>query len=177
MVRRIFLLLLVTGMLFDCMGHEEVYRQRKAMKEGWPPEILGSYADEVIRPGETWKVYLRFIDRDCDMTYIVADLTQAGFGSYPVSFTQIKETGCQEVKGYIFLNTPLDQYLSWDQFELKVLIRDRRGNRSKPLFFPLSFGRSSEDNLPESWQVAAEKPLGPMRFDLMSSQRLQSGGS
>ena len=106
MVRRIFLPLLAIAVLLGCGNHKKQYEHRKAMREGFPPEILAYHADGVIRPGATWRIYLRLKDLDCDMTYIVADLWQSGVGVHPPSYTPIKATGCGEVKGFLWKSSP-----------------------------------------------------------------------
>lgn len=176
MVRRIFLPLLAIAVLLGCGNHKKQYEHRKAMREGFPPEILAYHADGVIRPGATWRIYLRLKDLDCDMTYIVADLWQSGVGVHPPSYTPIKETGCREVKGFLSLSTPADLGLIQDQFELKVLVRDRRGNRSRPINVSLNFDWKSSQQPPEHWKAAASNPLGTIQIDLVSSQSLQGRG-
>ncbi|MCJ7495779.1 MAG: hypothetical protein MUP68_16330 [Deltaproteobacteria bacterium] len=39
------------------------------------------------------------------MKYIVCTIDQPGIGTYPVSFTRIKEENRQELSGHIYLNT------------------------------------------------------------------------
>lgn len=174
MVKKISLALLATVLLLGC-GFSWKGQSPSGSREGWPPEILAFYADPVTRPGETWRIYLRIKDVDCDMTYIITDLYQAGVGSYPVSFTPIKETGCSAVMGYVFLRTPADRELIWDRFEVKVLVRDRQGNRSKPIHLQLNFKWVSAKKPPEQWQVASVVPLGAIQVDLENSQRSGSG--
>ena len=172
MVRKTALVLVAMTLLLGCGGHPG-YESRKKVMEGYPPEIVDYYASQVIQPGATWRIYLRFRDSDCDMTYIVADAYQSGVGPLTPSFTPIRQTGCQQIKGYLALHTPADTGLLQDQLEVKVVVRDRRGNRSQPIKMTLNFAWRSSEELPGQWQEAASKPLGTINIDLVSSQSFQ----
>jgi hypothetical protein len=112
------------------------------------------------------------------MTYVVADLWQSGVGPYEPSYTPIKETSCREIKGYLALSTPEDPALVQDQLDLKVFVRDRRGNRSRAIKLTLNFDWKSSANLTETWQEAASNRLGTILINLGSSQSFQgSAGS
>lgn len=174
MERRIFLTLLVVALMLGCAGHP-AYESRKKMREGYPPEILDHYAARAIRPGEIWRIYLRIRDSDCDMTYVVADLWQAGVGPYAANYTPIKEAGCQEIHGYLALNTPADPGLIQDRLEVKILVRDRRGNRSQAITSILDFDTRSVEETPQRWLQAASNRLGTIQIDLRSSQGFQGG--
>ena len=145
------------------------------MREGYPPEILDYYASQVIQPGATWRIYLRFRDSNCDMTYIITDMYQSGVGQLTPSFTPIRQTGCEVMNGYLALNTSADPGLLQDQLEVKVHVRDRRGNRSPPVNLTLSFGRGSSEKPPEKWMQAASRSLGTIQVDLVSSQSFRAG--
>ncbi len=172
MVRRTGLALLTTALLLGCAGHP-AYESRKKLQEGYPPEILDYHADRVIRPGATWHIYLRFRDLDCDMTYVVADVYQTGVGPHAPSYTPIKGTGCREIMGYLALSTPADPGLVQDQLELKVLVRDRAGHRSRPIDLTLNFLWKSSEEPPEKWKEAASNRLGAIQVDLAGSQSFQ----
>jgi len=109
------------------------------------------------------------------MTYIITDIYQSGVGPLAPSFTPIRQTGCEEMNGYLALNTNVDPGLLQDQLEVKVLIRDRRGNRSPPVNLTLSFGRESSEKPPEQWDKAASNFVGAVQVDLVSSQSFHGG--
>jgi hypothetical protein len=177
MVRKFVFAFLAIALLLGCADHS-AYKSRKKQREGYPPEIVDYYADQVIRPGAPWRVYLRFKDSDCDMTYIVADLWQSGVGPHGPSYTPIRETGCREIVGFLALDTPTDQGLVQDQLDLKVYVRDRRGNRSRAINLTLNFDWKSSEQLPEHWKRAPSNRLGTILIDLVSSQSFQgSDGS
>ena len=109
------------------------------------------------------------------MTYVVADLWQAGVGPYAASFTPLKEAGCREIHGYLALNTPADPGLIQDRLEVKILVRDRRGNRSQAITSILDFDTRSVEETPQRWLQAASNRLGTIQIDLRSSQYFLGG--
>jgi hypothetical protein len=150
---------------------------KSAEGEGEPPVILDSYAAEYIRPGATWRVYLKTEDADGDMHYIAAQLWQAGVGYYPTSFTFIKGGDREGFAGYLILTTPADRRLLPDNFKLEVLLRDCEGNKSESLYIPLNFALKTKfrtQPVPEKWQAAAQRQLGIIHLDIISSEAYNS---
>ena len=135
------------------------------------PVIIDYYAAEVIRPGATWRVYLHAKDKNGDMRDIACVLVQRGHGTYPTSVTRLSERHREEVAGFLFLRTPVDNNLRKDSFTLRVLVRDEQGNRSKRLELPLRFGRGSEQKRPEKWKEAADVRLGAIKVTVQSVTR------
>ena len=168
MTRKILLGLLSVYLLVGC-GFTWKEGGPPVGKRGQPPRILDFHAEKVIRPGETWRVYLKLRDADCDMTYIVTQLWQAGAGSYPVSFTPIRDTACPELMGYIFLRTPPDRSLVWNQYDANVFVRDRQGNQSNSIKLPLNFDWESSRKLPVQWQAGPVVSVGAISIDLLNT--------
>jgi hypothetical protein len=162
--KKVFLIMLVSLVLLSC-GLRWEGQGPGPRDEGSPPQILAFHAEQVVRPGETWKVYLRVRDVDCDMTYVITDLWQSGGGSYPVSFTPIKGLPCPELMGYVFLKTPADGDLVWEQFQAKLFVRDRRGNRSNSIQLQLNFDQVSAKKPPEQWRVATVVSIGTLNIE------------
>ena len=175
MTKKVFFITLVSLLLVNC-GFKWEGQGPGPRDEGSPPQILASYAEQVVRPGETWKVYLRARDVDCDMTYVITDLWQSGGGSYPVSFTPIRKHPCPELVGYVFLKTPADGNLVWEQFQARLFVRDRRRNRSNSLQLPLTFDQVEAKKPPEEWRVATAVSIGAVNIDLTNRQEMDSGG-
>ena len=174
MTKKVFFITLVSLLLVNC-GFKWEGQGPGPRDEGSPPQILASYAEQVVRPGETWKVYLKVRDVDCDMTYVITDLWQSGGGSYPVSFTPIRELPCPELVGYVFLKTPADGDLVWEQFQAKLFVRDRRGYRTNLIQLPLSFDQVSAKKPPEQWRLATVVSIGAVNIDLTNKQGTDSG--
>jgi len=71
---------ILTLLVCSCSGlqlqdYDEVFE-----KKGQSPVLIDYYAAAVIRPGSTWKIYLKAKDPDGDMAYIATMLFQGGFG-------------------------------------------------------------------------------------------------
>ena len=170
---------LITAMaslvLLGCSAYVQPGEQ--APKEpGSRPVITDYYAPQVIRPGETWKIFLEVQDRGGDLKQIVANLWQAGVGYYSVNLTPIQEGDRSGFVGYLLLKTPPDFNLVQDRLKLQIVIRDRRGNKSEPLYLPLSFAYNPSREVPEKWQTADAHLLGALFFDVQSSERFNSDG-
>jgi hypothetical protein len=145
---------------------------------GEPPVILDSYDTAPIRPGTSWRVFLKAEDPDDDIHYIAAQLWQPGVGYYPASFNYIEGAEREGFEGYIFLKTPVDRTLLPDTFHLEVLLRDCEGNASEPVRLTLKFDLRSNyavKPVPEKWQTAAKRKLGSIQVEIISSHRYNSG--
>ena len=169
MVKRIILAALVGGLIWGCAGSRQRSADTEAEK-GQAPVIVDSYAADVIRWGTTWRVYLRAEDADGDVKDIAAVMYQAGVGFYPTSVTRIKGDNRRGISGYLFLRFPAQRSLLWDQFNLKVLVRDEQGNKSEPANFPLKIDEAPPQEIPEEWQMAAKNRLGAIMIDVVSSE-------
>ena len=141
------------------------------------PVIIDYYAAEVIRAGNTWRVYLHAKDKNGDMRDIVVRLLQTGAASAGTSTTRIEEKHSGEVAGYLSLRTPRDTNLRRDRFTLRVLVRDREGNRSERVELPLRFDNVPPAEIPEKWEKSADRRLGFMMITIESTfDRLRRGG-
>lgn len=135
------------------------------------PVISQSFTSPSLWLGDTWKVYLDASDPDGDMKYIVCTISQPGMGTYPVSFTRIKEEYRQQLSGYIYLYTGGVDGSNLSEITLTVQIQDRAGNFSNPVSFPLLFRQGARQEAPPL-NIFQEKDLGPIMITLQSS----SGG-
>jgi hypothetical protein len=144
-------------------------------KESRPPEIISFQAERTVRPGETWRVYLKLRDVDCDMAFVITQLWQSGAASYPVSYTPIRQHGCPELVGYIFLRTPPERALVWNQYEAKVFVRDRQGSHSNPIDLPLNFDWIFSKKQVEHWQNATVVSIGAINVDLTNTLGSDTG--
>ena len=168
MIRKMLAAVITASLLFGC-GLRWKDEGPPPRKEGTSPEIISFQAEPTVRPGDTWRVYLKLQDADCDMAYVVTQLWQLGAASYPVSFTPIRQPGCPELVGYIFLRTPPDRALVWNQFEVKVFVRDRQGNHSNSINLPLSFDWISPKEEAGKWQGATVVSIGAISVDLANT--------
>ncbi len=135
------------------------------------PIITRSFASREICPGDTWKVYIHATDPEGDMKTIICEVSQAGRGSYPVSYVKVPEGQGAEFSGFIYLNTGTGQGISFVHLILQVEIQDRAGNLSRPVSFPLVFNPRAEQEPPPPG-LFQDKEIGPV----MVSLDLQTGG-
>ncbi len=129
------------------------------------PVISQSFACPQIAPGGVWKVYLKASDANGEMKEFVCTIQQPGVGTYPVSITRIKEENRNRLSGYLYLNVNAFRNLDFVELTLTVQVRDRAGQFSVPVKFPLSINsRYSQEPPPEG--VFQETDLGPIMIDL-----------
>jgi hypothetical protein len=161
MKKRIFLILALVTPLWGFFGPS-------TGPKGDPPEVLDVYAAKKIRPGVSWRVYLHARDADGDMKDVASMLYVPGFGFSPTTFTRLKKEDRDEFVGYLFLRTPPDNSLLGEKFELRVFIRDKRGNRSEPVKLTVTFDSVAPETITEKWQAATEHRLGGIMIDIQS---------
>jgi hypothetical protein len=129
------------------------------------PVITHRFASEEIRPGDTWRVFIRVEDPEGDMKDIICAVSQPGRGPHPVCFVRIPESRRRELSGFLYLNTAGSQGLAFTTLTLRVEIQDRAGNISRPVSFPLAFNpRAEQENPPLG--VLREEELGPILISL-----------
>ena len=166
-VALIVMLMMALGWAFFEPGAAQTPAEGKGI-----PVITQSFASEEIRPGDTWKVYLKASDPDGKMNYIFATVSQPGVGTYPVSITRIKEENRKELSGYLYLNTApagLPQFFN-RSLTLTVNIQSRGGQFSQPAVFPLFFqAKPTQEGPPEG--VFKEQKLGPIMVTLRTGIR------
>ena len=161
-------LLLLGGCASSKPEKVERKRHKEELKLTSSPVIIDYYAAEVIRPGDSWRIYLHARDDDGDIKDIACVLEQVGTTTY-TSFTRPKGTQGQEVAGYLLLRTPRDRDLKADLFTMKVTVLDSQGNRSEPIELPLRFGREIKQEIPEKWEKISDRSLGTVKMRIESS--------
>jgi len=166
------------GALLVRWAVNEHYLRGQHQGKGQRPLVIDAYAAKVIRPGDTWMIFLRAEDPDGDMTSIAAVLWQAGVGYYPTEVNMLKPVEGKEISGYLYMMTPPSFHLNWDQFELTLIIRDSKGNRSEGVKLPLTFDMAAaKQEIPERWQEAANHLIASLMFKIESSWFYNRGGN
>jgi hypothetical protein len=167
---RVLTILTVGVVLWGCATPPQC-KEQVGLGKGQPPALLDSYAASVIRPGGTWRIYLRAKDPDGDMRDIAAVVTQTGVAPYPTSFTRIREQDSKEVAGYLFLNTSArnTNHIN-DRLTMELMVRDCQGNKSAPVQFLLRFDFAAVEKTPEKWEKYAKRSLGAIMIDIQPSQ-------
>jgi hypothetical protein len=175
MLKRALIMIALTWIVWGSGSCTKHGRQSQTGK-GEAPEIIDSYAAEVIRSGETLRVYLKAKDNDGDMRNIIASLSQTGRGVTGTSSTPIEEKHSEEVGGYLALRTPRDRRLGRDRFTLRIFVDDSQGNRSETVEFPLRFANVPPAETPEKWKKIEDRSLGFIKITIKSSARRRSRG-
>jgi hypothetical protein len=177
MGKRTLLIVTVGALIFwwAVNGH---YLWAQSRGEGQGPLVIDAYAAKVIRPGETWMIFLRAEDPNGDMTSIAALLWQAGVGYYPTEVNMLKPEDARQFSGYFSMKTPAGFNINWDELELTLIVRDGQGNRSLPVKLPLTFDMAApKQDIPQKWQEAANHRLAALMIDLESSMFYNRGGN
>jgi len=165
---RIFLVgLAVTFVITGCSGITMSVEKKEEVYGKEPPMITESFASKEMRPGDTWKVYLKAFDPGADMDYILATVFQVGKKVYPVSFIKVRRDNRRDINGYIYLNTlaPGYEFLNFSSLNLTVQVRDKAGHISQPVEFPLYFSPRAVQDPPPSG-VFKDQTLGPVMTTL-----------
>jgi hypothetical protein len=171
------LILAVAALLVWSAGTDH-YLQAQYRGDGQAPIVIDAYAAKVIRPGDTWMIFLRAEDPKGDMTSIAALLWQAGVGYYPTEVSMLKPEEGKEISGYLYMRTPASFNINWEEFELTLIIRDSKGNRSQGVKLPLTFDMAApKQEIPEKWHQAASHRLGAVMFDIENSLLYNRGGN
>jgi len=134
------------------------------------PVITQSFASPQLRPGDTWKVYLKASDPDGDLKNLYASIFQPGMGSYSLSITKIKEGDSKGLSGFFYLYTGNDPGLNFVNLILTLHIQDKAGHFSQPAVYPLSLhARFTQEAPPQG--LFKEQDLGPIMITLRSGRR------
>lgn len=136
--------------------------------EGQPPVIINSYAASAVRPGATYKVFLHVKDINGDMDYLRFMLYVPGFGFSPTIFLGFEKKDRDEFVGYLCLKTPAEDSLIGKKFVLKAIVRDARGNGSKPIRFTGTFASEPKDDISERWRVASKNRMKGIKVNVGS---------
>ncbi len=151
-----------------------------AQTKGSPPVITSSWAQDRIRQGEDWRIYLSATDPDGDMTRIYCRIDQSGGQIYRPDIVSVKKGMEGSLNGYLVLRTYSQQDFFGVSLTLTVIIADRAGNESKPVVFPLSFNGEPMKSPPLE-KVSADlakglnQRIGYIGIDLIRRERIGGG--
>jgi hypothetical protein len=170
MNKRSYVVLAISVLIWGCASFTQCEKISTSGK-GQPPVILDSYAPDEIRPGATWRVYIRAKDPDGDMKDMVQILLRGDSGPFKTTFAPLKAKNSTEMGGYFFLRTPTSTQadysrLGYGGLTLRIAIRDCQENQSEHVEFPLRFSYEKSRELPPEWKDVANRSLGSIMFDL-----------
>jgi hypothetical protein len=177
-MKRILLTILALSLLFLVCAGPGQSRASEVEPKGQQPVIVDSYAASTVRPGNSWRVYLRAKDDNGNMKSIVATLSGPGSGSPQTSITQLKKKYSQELAGYIWLKIPLDRGILNRTYTLQVFVRDSKENKSETVEFPLAFDlKKKSEKVPPEWQDVEDKKIGTIMIEIRGEkERMNQGG-
>jgi hypothetical protein len=145
---------------------------------GSPPVITHSFASEELSHGDIWKIYLEAHDPDGDMRQFVCAFTQVGYGPYSSEYVIIKKRHRERMKGYLVFPSYVGDRLSeWTQLSLIIYIRDKGGNTSNKVVFPLVLSRGAKQGTPPPpFDIGDLDKLGTIPVELIDPQRGNGNG-
>jgi hypothetical protein len=136
---------------------------------GSPPVITGSFASEKLSHNDKLKIYLEANDPDGDMRRVVALVSRGRRGSR-VNHANIKKGNRAQLFGYLDcmiwsgLGTLKNE---WGELTLTVFIRDKGGNTSNRVVFPLVLSRGFKQGPPPPpFETGKLKKLGSIWVNL-----------
>lgn len=135
--------------------------------KGSPPVITFSYAQEKIRQGEEWRIYISASDPDGDMFKIYSVIDQPGGQPYRPDVTRLKKGMEEKFSGYIYLRTNSQSNLTGVSLTLTLTIVDRAGNESKPVIFPLTFSSEPMKPPPADMEKELNQRIASIGIDLI----------
>jgi hypothetical protein len=143
--------------------------ERQTKPRGSQPVITHSFASEKLSHNEKWKIYLEANDPDGDMRQIVADVGRRRSRSR-FNYVGIKEGDRAKLFGYLDcmiwsgIGTERNE---WDELTLTLSIRDKGGNTSNRVVFPLALSQEvKQGSPPPAFEAGGLKKLGTIWVDL-----------
>ncbi len=136
---------------------------------GSKPVIVDSHAQQDLRPGAVWKIFIEAEDKDGDMKDIVSAIAPAGGSFLHYSIIAVREPDRGSLTGYLFVRTPVSAILQGEKFTVTIHIRDQAGRKSQPIGFLLRFTSRGDGELPQKWQEGSGNRLGGIFSEYFSS--------
>ncbi len=161
------------------MGYSKSLNEWLIKPAGSPPVITHWFASEELHHGDTWRIYVAASDPDGDMGQFVGILDQVGFGTYSSRYARIKERNREELRGYLVFYSSAGMGLrlsEWTRLKLTLFIRDKGGNTSNKVVFPLALSRGAKQEPPPApFDRGLLVKLGVMWFDLIEPSQEGDG--
>jgi hypothetical protein len=168
----------LVGLSFE-LGYPKSLAEWLVKPGGSPPVITGSYASEKLSHGDIWRIYLEANDPDGDMLRFVCVFDQVGYGPYSSAYVPIKKRNRTELMGYLHFHSSAGAGLrmpEWTQLRLTVYIRDKGGNNSDKVAFPLVLSRGArQESPPAPFDSGPLERLGAIPVRLVNPQEDDDG--
>jgi hypothetical protein len=153
----------------------------RAQTKGSAPVITFAWAQERIRQGDDWRIYIAANDPDGDMYRIYCRIDQPGGQVYRPDISNIKKGMEGQLTGYLVLRTFSPQDFFGLYLTLNLTIVDRAGHESQSYSFPLAIdGERTKfpppDLIPAGLEKSLNQRIGYIGIDLMRRDRMGGGG-
>lgn len=172
------LIAVLVGLSFE-LGYPKSLAEWLVKPGGSAPVITGSFASEKLSHGDIWRIYLQAKDPDGDMLRFVCVFDQAGYGPYSSAYVPIKKRNRTELMGYLYFHSSAGAGLrmpEWTQLRLNVYIRDKGGNNSNEVAFPLLLSRGArQESPPAPFDSGPLERLGAIPVRLVNPQEDDDG--
>ncbi len=136
---------------------------------GSPPVVTRSFASEKVSHNDKWKIYVEAHDPDGDMRQIVV-MVNRGRSRSRFNYVGIKKGDQAKLLGYIncFIWSGIGTDRNeWAELTLTLSIRDKGGNTSNRVVFPLALSQGAKQGPPPSlFETGGLKALGTIWVDL-----------
>ena len=152
----------------------------QAQTKSSPPVVAFVWAQEKIRQGDDWRIYIAASDPEGDMYRIYCRIDQPGGQVYRPDITNIKKGMEAQLSGYLVLRTFSVTDLFGTFLTLTLTIVDRAGNESQPISLPLTIdGERTKsppsDLIPAGIEKGINQRISYIGFDLISRDRSWRG--
>jgi hypothetical protein len=139
--------------IFLSLGCSTSPARRGTEPAGSPPIIKRSFASGKVASRDFWKIYLESYDPDGDMRHFVYVIDQVGYGRYSTSYARIKKEHGEKLRGYLRVFFDARRRRGFGvpegtQLTLTLYIKDRGGNASEKVVFPLVFSQGTKQGPP-----------------------------
>jgi hypothetical protein len=123
--------------------------ERETRPKGSLPVITHSFASKIVSHGDMWKIYLEANDPDGDMWNFAYTLGRDGYRRR-VNHLYIWRNNRTKMLGYIdvFIAPGETAQNEWANLTLTLHIRDRGGNMSNEVVFPVALSRGVQQTAP-----------------------------
>lgn len=144
--------------------------EREAKPGGSPPVITNSFASREVAQTQFWRIYLEAQDPDRDMQKIVCFIQQPGSGpsSRSLSIRKGEEASLFGILACYF-SPPRSGVSEWTELTLTIFIRDRGGNVSNKVTFPVAISpRAGQEAPPAPFDTGTMRILWGIGVSLFS---------
>ena len=178
---RVVLGLLVVGLaVWGCAGTSgSMSVAPKPAAVGDPPVITAFFASDKGTYRDPIRIYLAAEQKDGAMETIAVQVSQVGYGDYPLNRTYLKEGHTERFVGYLQWNAPGGGFLpEGTRISINIAVLDRWGKQSNEIVLPYEFtsGGSTLSALPAPFDQEGLPRLGYISTVIRNPKKAQRAG-